>query len=234
MTLAEVLVAAALMAIIAGAFSILVGAAVRSKMITSMRSADTQTARQTLEWMSERLRNAGFNVHPTDSAQAAFPNRCKDRVVALPPSTGDPEMRPTSGRVYVSGEILNSNATSGDEIITLGYFLSADASTGRQVVMERRKACQGTLESTVPLSDPRIQVTSLQFRYFGPNGVEVTDLTSAAHIRRIQMIRVTLQVQGQEGTSGVQAQSWTRDVMLRNPEPNANVWVNPREVNELP
>ncbi len=234
MTLAEVLVAAALMAIIAGAFSILVGAAVRSKMITSMRSADAQTARQTLEWMSERLRNAGFNVNPTDSAQAAFPNRCKDRVVALPASTGDPEMRPTSGRVYVSGEMLNSDTTSGNEIITIGYFVGTDSSTGRQVVMEYRKACGGSSESTVPLSDPRIQVTSLRFTYYGPNGVEVTSLTSAGHIRRIQMIRIALQVQGQEGTSGVQAQSWTRDVMLRNPEPNANVWVNSKEVNELP
>lgn len=235
MTLAEVLVAMALMAIISGAFSILVGAAVRSKMITSVRSADTQTARQTLEWMSERLRNAGLNVHPTHTSQATFPDRCKDRVVALPPSAGDTEMRPTAGRVFVSGEILNSDATSGgDEVITLGYFLGADALTGRQVVREYRKLCQAGSESNAPLSDPRIQVTSLQFRYFGPNGAEVTDLVSTSHIRRIQMIRITLQVQGQEGTSGVQVQTWTRDVMLRNPEPNANLWINPGEVNELP
>jgi len=55
------------------------------------------------------------------------------------------------------------------------------------------------------------------------------DLTSPAQIRRIRLIRITLAVQAAQGSSGVQAQTWTRDVMLRNPEPNANAWKNPDE-----
>ncbi len=38
-----------------------------------------------------------------------------------------------------------------------------------------------------------------------------------------------MSVQGTQGSSGVQAQTWTRDVLLRNPEPNANNWVNLNE-----
>src|ERR1700736_4777626 len=61
MTVVEVLVACALMAIVTGAIAILMGTSMQSKVISASRSADTETARATLAWMSDRLRNAGFN-----------------------------------------------------------------------------------------------------------------------------------------------------------------------------
>lgn len=224
MSLLEVLVAMALMAIIAGSLSTLVGAAIRSKLIVAVRSSDTETARQALEWMSERLRNAGLNVNPGDAGQSGYPLRCKDMVVAQ-----DAALQPTASSVYVSGEILNTTVTSGDEIMTIGYYLGADPETGIQVIMEYRNPCAGGSLSFTPLTDPRITVTQLAFTYFTDGGVQVTNLTDVNEIRRIRMIRVALTVQGSQGTSGVQAQSWTRDVMLRNPEPNANSWKNPTE-----
>ncbi|MCL6554074.1 MAG: LLM class flavin-dependent oxidoreductase, partial [Firmicutes bacterium] len=47
-----------IMTVVIGTIATLVGASVRSKMIVASRSSDTETARQTLEMMSERLRNA--------------------------------------------------------------------------------------------------------------------------------------------------------------------------------
>lgn len=221
MMLLEVLLVMALMVFIAGSMSALVGAAVRSKLIVSARSADTQTARQALEWMSERLRNAGLNVRPGHASQAGYPPRCRDRVVAQ-----DPALRPTATSVYVSGEILNTNHIAGDEIDTLGFYL--DASNG--VIMEFRQRCPDGSPATSPLTNPRVRVTGLAFRYFRASGIEVTDLTTVAEIRRIQMIRIAMTVEAADGTSGVQVQTFARDVMLRNPEPYANDWMNRSEV----
>lgn len=222
LSLIEVLVTIVLMASIAASLSTLVGAAIRSKLIVAARSADTQTARQMLEWISERLRNAGLNVMPTDAVQATYPARCKDRVVAQETS-----LLPTATRVYVAGEILNTDTTAGNEIDTLGYYLDA----GSQAIIEDRNRCPSGPQTIASLTDPRVRVTSLSFRYFQASGAEVTDLTSATEIRRIQMIRITMTVEGSQGSSGTQAQTFARDVMLRNPEPYANDWKNPNEVN---
>lgn len=214
----------ALMAFVAVSMSTLVGAAIRSKMITNVRSADTQTARHTLEWMSERLRNAGLNVNPAEPSQSGYPARCRDRVVAQ-----DANLRPTQGQVYVTGEILNTDTLAGNELMTIGYLLGTV--DGNQAVMEYRYPCTGGTSTVTILSDPRITIRTLNFRYFAATGVEVTNLTSVADIRRIHMIRIVLTVEGVEGTSGIQSQTWTRDIMFRNPEPYANSWVNPNEVN---
>jgi hypothetical protein len=50
----------------------------------------------------------------------------------------------------------------------------------------------------------------------------VTKLTIASAIRRIQIISVSLTVQGREGRSGVQTQTFKRNAKLWDPEPNAN------------
>ena len=46
-------------------------------------------------------------------------------VVAL-----DLALRPTANRVYVSGEILNTDGAAGNEVMTLGYRLGSDPVTG--------------------------------------------------------------------------------------------------------
>ncbi len=221
MTLLEVLVVIGLMAALAGSMSALVGVAVRSKLIVAVRSADTETARQTLEWMSERLRNAGLNLVPGEQSEA----RCRDMVVAQ-----DAALQPTAGAIYVNGEILNSDTVAGNEVMTIGYRLGTDAITGNQVVLEYEQPCAaGAAPVTIPLSDPRVSVTSLTLEYFSSSGLRITDLTNIGQIRSIRLVRVSLTVRGSQGQSGVQTQTWTRDVMLRNPEPNANDWKNPNE-----
>ncbi len=221
LTLLEVLVVIGLMAALAGSMSALVGVAVRSKLVVAVRSADTETARQALEWMSERLRNAGLNLVPGEQSEA----RCRDMVVAQ-----DAALQPTAGAIYVNGEILNSDTVAGNEVMTIGYLLGNDPTTGNQVVLEYQQSCAaGALPATIPLSDPRVAVTNLTFDYFSSSGLRITDLTTPGEIRRVRLVRISLTVQGAEGRSGVQTQTWTRDVMLRNPEPNANDWKNPNE-----
>lgn len=223
-TLVEMLVAILVMAMVIGTMSVLVGAAVRGKMIVAVRSADTESARQTLEWMSERLRNAGLNVYP--SAQVEL--RCRDMVVAE-----DSGLRPRSGSVYVSGEILNADTVAGNDVITLGYRLE------NGVVVEERAPCPGdwnSLVSRAALSNPRIPVTALVFRYFERTGdlIDVPmggQITDPGQVRSIRLIEITLTVQGEEGRSGPQTQTFTRLVMLRNPRPDVNNWLSPTETN---
>ncbi len=61
-TLLEVITALVLMAMVTGTLFLLVAAGTRSRLIVAARAADTESARRTLEWMSERLRNAGFTI----------------------------------------------------------------------------------------------------------------------------------------------------------------------------
>ncbi|MGH2374522.1 MAG: PulJ/GspJ family protein [bacterium] len=220
LTLLELMVTTGLMAALVGSMSILVGVAIRSKLVVAVRSADTETARQTLEWMSERLRNAGLNLKPSEQVEL----RCKDMVVAQ-----DAALRPTANSIHVSGEIVNTDTIAANEVTTVGYRLGNDPGTGVQIVMEYRRPCSGGGETITPLSNPRVTVTNLSFDYFSGAGVRITNLTDAGQIRLIRIIRISLTVQGAEGSSGVQIQTWTRDVMLRNPEPNVNDWKNLNE-----
>lgn len=219
-TLIEVLIAVVVMVLVMESLSLLVGAAIRSKMIVVVRAADTETARQTLEWMSERLRNAGLDILPSAQAQA----RCQDMVVAQ-----DSSLRPQPDSVYISGEILNTNTTAGDEVITLGYRLAGG------VMMQDTSSCAGAWSPTsAGLSDPRITVTppsgTSLFRYFTRAGDEVTvPTTDVEAIRSIRIILITLTVQGEQGRSGPQSQTFSRMVMLRNPRPDTNNWLSPTE-----
>jgi prepilin-type N-terminal cleavage/methylation domain-containing protein len=223
-TLVEVLVGLMLIGVVTGAMAILVGAAVQSKVITTSRSVNTETTRRTLDWMSERLRNAALNLNP--SLQSA--NRCKDRIVAQ-----DPALFPTTNSLYVSGEIINTDTVAGNEAMTLGYYLGSDPGTGNQIVMEYRQSCSSgatdVTDNSQPLSSPKVPVTALTFQFFGANGDEILDLSTPSSIQQIRMIRISMTVQGSEGTSGSQTETLTRDVTLRNPEPNANNWIDVNE-----
>lgn len=224
MTLTEVLVGAAIMAVVAAMVATLVGVAVKSKMISSTRSADVEAARATLAWIAERLRNAGLNLRPS----AQFHLRCRDRVVAQ-----DASLLPTAHSVYVSGEMLKTDAVAADETLTIGYYLAADPGTGNQVVMEFKQPCASGATSvptySARLSSPKLNVTDLTFHYFDAGGMEVTSLTSSTEIRKIAAVRISLTVQGVEGGSGTQQEAVSRSVVLWNPEPNTNNWVNPNE-----
>jgi len=224
MTMTEILVGAAIMAVVASTVAGLLGVAVRSKMVSSTRSADTETARATLAWIAERLRNAGLNLRPS----AQVHSRCKDRVVAQ-----DASLLPTARSLYVSGEMLKTNAVAADEALTIGYYLATDPGTGNQVVMEYKQPCASGATSvstySARLSNPKLNVTGLTFQYFDAGGTEITSLTSSTEIRKIAAIRISLAVQGTEGSSGAQKEVLARNAVLWNPEPNANNWVNPNE-----
>lgn len=224
LTVLEVLVGIAIMAVVGGAISILVGSALQAKMISSVRSSDTETARSTLEWMTERIRNAGLNLQPSGQTQL----RCKDMVVAQ-----DLSLLPTTTSLYISGDMLNTVTVPPYPDVTIGYYLGSDPVTNATVVMEYNQACTGGSTSvaanSTPLSSPKLTILSLSFQYFDTTGATVTNLTSATAIRTIRIISVSLTVQGSEGRSGVQTQTLKRYVLLRNPEPNANNWLDQNE-----
>lgn len=224
LTVVEILVASALMAIVTGAIGILIGASVQSKVISASRSANTETARVALEWMSDRLRNAALNLLPSGQTQL----RCKDRVVAQ-----DTSLLPTANSVYVSGDMLNTVTSPPYPVATIGYYLATDATTGNQVVMEYNQPCStgATAIATYStrLSNPKISVTGLTFQYFDSNGNTVTNLTTPSSIRQIQIISISMTVRGSEGRSGVQQQVFKRNVQFLNPEPNANTWADLNE-----
>ena len=211
-SLVEVVVAMVIMTVVVGTIATLVGASVRSKMIVASRSSDTETARQALEMMSERLRNAGLYIDP-----AVQPDRCDDMVVAK-----DPALRPTATQLYVAGEIFNANTTAGDEVIVLGYRLDG----GR--IVEDRSGCAVWAPTTADVSNPAIVVTSLLFRYFGPSGGEIAVPTADEEaIRSIRAVQISLTVRAEQGRSGAQIQRFTRLVMLRNPRPDRSGWLPP-------
>ena len=217
-SLAEVLTAVIIMATMMGSVSTLFGAAIRGKVITAARSADTHAARQTLEWMTERLRNAGLNIRPSLQPQL----RCQDMVVAQ-----DSALRPQPDSVYVSGEIYNSDTTAGNQVSTLGYRLA-----GGIVVEDSAPCSAGWTPATAQVSNPAVTVTALTFQYFQGNGAEVVvPTTDVDDIRDIRLIRVTLTVQAPAGTSGPQTQTFTRMIMLRNPRPDTSNWMPPQETN---
>ena len=223
-TVTEFLVGIAIAAAVAGTVAMLLGAAVRSKMISSTRSAETETGQAALGWIAERLRNAGLNLRPNTQSQA----RCKDRVVAQ-----DGQLLPTAHSVYVSGEIAKTNTVAGGEELTIGYYVAPDPETGHSVVMEYREPCVSA-STSVPdhsarLSNPRLNVTDLTFRYFDAAGAAITSLIGPTQIRKIAAIKISLTVQGAEGASGTQTETLTRSVVFWNPEPNANNWIDANE-----
>ena len=237
LTVVEILVASALMMIIAGAIAILMGAAVQSKMISAGWSTDTQSARITLSWMSDRIRQAGVNVDPAVQKLSpySYTSRCWDRVVAqdaamLPVTT--PSTANTNG-LYVTGEIpYTGGTTPGTNLRTIGYYLKTDAGTGNTVIMEYNELCSTKTDnisgSSTRLSNPKINVTQLTFSYYDANGNQVTNLTTASTIQGIQVIGISLKVQSTEGKYGKQTEVYlSRYVRLWDPEPTLNSWVEP-------
>ena len=230
MTIMEILVSISIMAVAAGAIAFLVGAAVQAKMITAVRAGDTESVRESLGRMAERLRNAGLNIVPGSYTGTIV--RCADRVVA-----GDATLYPTANSVYVSGDILipppPTSYVPGSAVVTIGYYLGADPVTGKQVVMEYSQACSSgatnVAANSTPLSNPRIPVTNLTFTYYDSGGLLLTPPLTTAQTQSILFIKISMTVQASEGRSGTQTATLSRFVMLRQPEPNANTWININE-----
>jgi hypothetical protein len=224
MTIMEILVGMTIMAIAAGAIAFLIGAAVQAKMITAVRAGDTESVRESLGRMAERLRNGGFNI----KLPSAQPNRCWDRVVAL-----DASLTPSANRLYVSGEILKTDTVAGDQLATIGYYVGADPVTGVQVVQEYYQTCAGgatnVAANSTPLSNPRIPVTNLTFTYYDSGGTLLTPPLTTAQIQSIVFAKISMTVQASEGTSKMQTATLSRYIMFREPEPNANNW---QDINE--
>jgi len=219
MTIMEILVSISIMAVAAGAIAFLVGAAVQAKMITAARAGDTESVRESLGRMAERLRNAGLNIVPGSYTGTIV--RCADRVVA-----GDATLYPTANSVYVSGDILipppPTSYVPGSAVVTIGYYLGADPVSGKQVVMEYSQACAGATNiaaNSTPLSNPNVPVTSLTFTYYDSTGAQVTTLTTPSSIRSISVIKIAMTVTASQGRSGTQTATLTRYVMFRVPDP---------------
>lgn len=228
MTIIEILVGMSIMVIAAGAIAFLVGAAVQAKMITAVRAADTESVRETLGRIAERLRNAGLNINPASWTGTVV--RCADRVVAQ-----DATLAPTASSIYVSGDILIpiGGAPGGPYMATIGYQLGADPVTGSQIVMEYYQTCAGATNiaaNSTPLSNGRVPVTSLAFTYYDVNGALVSSPFTTASIQSIWAVKISMTVTASQGRSGTQTATLSRYVVFRDPDPQKNLnWVDPNE-----
>ncbi len=238
LTVLEILVASTLMIIVAGAISTLIGASVQAKMISAGWTNDTQSARKTLAWMADRVRQAGFNVDPKETSpvnQVGYPTRCRDRIVAQ-----DSTMYPTTSAVYFSGEIPFVSGSPGSSLTTIGYYLGTDATTGNAVIMEYNQICSAGADNiagnSTELSNPKSNVTNLTFSYYDSNGSPITgaSLSTPSSIQKIAIVGIALTVQTTEAKYGKQTEVYLqRYVRLWDPEPNANNsnngWVDQNE-----
>src|SRR5215472_10574050 len=77
LTFMELLVALSIMALIFGSIHLVVGNAIAAKLTVSNRIADQSQGRQVVEWLADRIRQAGYKANPGSSIA-----RCRNGIVS--------------------------------------------------------------------------------------------------------------------------------------------------------
>jgi hypothetical protein len=202
MTFLEVLVSLSIMALLFGSIHLVVGNAIAAKLTVSNRIADQSQGRQVVEWIADRVRQAGFKANP-GSAMA----RCRNGIVSQ-----DALYYPTASSLSITADIDNEGTaeTRTFKVETVG---------GIQAVTETVTECTaGATTSDQAVTDTTaVQVQSLAFAYYDASGTAVTNLTSQAAIQSIRTVQVTVVVRALGGKLGPTDQTWTTQIALRNP-----------------
>ncbi|MGQ0571671.1 MAG: PulJ/GspJ family protein, partial [Armatimonadota bacterium] len=208
MTLIEVLAAMAIGSLMLSTIYLAVGTAVRSRLRVMSTLQNQQHGRLVVQWLGDRLRQAGYAVSYTSSIP-----RCRDALVVE-----DPTLNPTSAQLYFNTDLA---ADGTPETIGFSVGLETVGSASVNVVRQSVTDCAtGATEQVASVTDPTsVRVTSLSFAYYDANGAAVTDLTTPTGIRSIRMIRITLVEEASAGAQGTRSQTWTILVNLRNPDP---------------
>lgn len=210
MTLVEVLATLAIGTIVLSSMYLAMGTAVRSRVKVGLTIHNQQHGRLAIQWMSDRLRQAGYGV---DTA-SPLP-RCRDALVVE-----DAGLQPTATRIFFNTDLDGPGALPTQ---TIGFYQGTEFVAGAAVpvLLQSVADCTTGAGTTAgSLMDPSsVRVLSLQFQYYDAAGAVVTDLTSPAGIRSIRRVRITLQMRA-AGPRDVEDQTWQTTVTLRNPEPH--------------
>ncbi len=200
MTLLEAVAALAITVLAFGSVHLTVGTAVLGGLLTSSTVAKQQQGRQVVEWITDRVRQAGFRA-----SGSPIP-RCQDRIATVSPYL------PTASSLWVNGDVDNDGTpeTRGFQIETV---------SGTSAVTETVIDCvTGAVTQDQPITSPTsVQALALAFSYYDASGNAVTNLSTPAAIRTIRFVTVTVQVQASAGAHGPTTETWTGSVDLRNP-----------------
>jgi Tfp pilus assembly protein PilW len=202
LTFMEVLISLSVMVLLFGSIHLVVGNAIAAKLMVSNRVADQSQGRQVVEWLADRVRQAGFRA----SAGSAIP-RCRNGIVSQ-----DSLYYPTASSLSITADVDNDGTaeTRTFKVENIG---------GIPAVTESVTDCTtGAATSDQPVTDTTsVRVQSLAIGYFDASGTAVTDLTTPAAIQSIRTVQVTVVVRALGGQLGPTDQTWTTEIALRNP-----------------
>jgi len=198
----EVIVALSIMTLVFASIHLTVGNAISAKLMVSNRIADQNQGRLVVEWIADRVRQAGFGA----SAGSAIA-RCRNGIVSQ-----DPLYYPTTTSLSITADVDNSGTAET-------RTFKVETVAGVPAVTESVTDCTaGAATADQPITDTTsVRVQSLTFAYFDVNGNAVTDLTNPTAIQSIRNVTVTAQVRATGGKAGPTDETWTTLVALRNP-----------------
>ncbi len=211
MTLVEVLAALAVGTLVLATIYLAMGTAIRARLLVESRVHGQQHGRLVIQWVADRLRQAGYAVSPASTIP-----RCRDALVVE-----DGALTPTATRLFFNTDL--DGAGAGNPTQTIGFLLGVETVGGAavSVVQESVTDCtSGAIERRASISDPTsVEIASIAFEYYDANGAVVSNPTTPAAIRSIRMVRVTMVERAAAGALGTREQTWTVLVNLRNPDP---------------
>jgi hypothetical protein len=200
LTLLEVVATLAITVIAFASMHLTAGTAILGKLLTSTTIAKEQQGRQVVEWIADRVRQAGFGL-----GGSSIP-RCQDKIAT---QSG---YLPTTSQLWINGDVDNDGTPE-----TFGF--QVETVSGVPTVTETVINCAtGATALDQPITSPTtIKVLALTFGYYDSSGNAVTNLASAVSIRTIRFVTITVQVQANGGARGPTTQTWSTSIDLRNP-----------------
>jgi Tfp pilus assembly protein PilW len=201
-TAMEVLVALSIMGLVLASIHLTIGNAISAKLMVSNRIADQNQGRVLVEWIADRVRQAGYGANAGSSIA-----RCRNGIVAQ-----DPLYYPTASSLSITADVANSGTAQT-------RTFQVETVSGVPAVTESVTNCAaGATTSDQPITDTTsVRAQSLVFAYYDVNGNAVTNLTNQAAIQSIRSVKVTAQVRATAGKSGPTDETWTTLIALRNP-----------------
>ena len=200
LTVLEVVAALSISVVAFASVHLTAGTAILGKLLTSTTVSKEQQGRQVVEWIADRVRQAGFTT--AGSALA----RCQDKIAT---QSG---YLPTTSQLWVNADVDNDGMPE-----TRGFRI--ETVSGVPAVTETVIDCAtGAITLDQPITSPTsVQVLALTFSYYDASGAAVTDLTSVPAIRTIRFVTVTVQARSTGVARGSTPQTWTSSIQLRNP-----------------
>jgi hypothetical protein len=206
--LLDILVGMSIMILVFISIHMSLGNAVSAKLMASNRIAGQNQGRQAVEWIADRVRQAGFRADPASSIP-----RCRNGIVSQ-----DVNYYPTTTSLWVTGDVDDDDpGAPGRPAEMRGYRI--ETVNGVPALTETVLQCvNNAVASDQPVTDTTaVKVLSLTFAYYDANGNPPANLTTPAAIQTIRNVQVTVVVRALAGRSGPTDQTWTTRIALRNP-----------------